>query len=166
MNNSPVSEARVSVAERLADAPAVRDTVLRAADTARAFVRGEVTELGHGMAHSWVITGPPGSGRSIAAVALAAALVCTDPHEAGCGRCQACRDTFADAHTDVIHIVPTELSISIESMRTVRVEARKLPTTSPWRVIIIEDADRLSGPAADAIHKIVKVPPECNVILM
>ena len=166
VNNSPVSEARVSVAERLADAPAVRDTVLRAADTARAFVRGEVTELGHGMAHSWVITGPPGSGRSIAAVALAAALVCTDPHEAGCGRCQACRDTFADAHTDVIHIVPTELSISIESMRTVRVEARKLPTTSPWRVIIIEDADRLSGPAADAILKIVEEPPEHTVIIM
>lgn len=161
-----VTSSPSSVADRLADTPGVRNTVLQAAAAARSKARGDVADLGHAMAHSWVITGPPGSGRSNAAVAFAAALVCTDPTELGCGRCQACRDVFADAHTDVVHIVPTELSISIESMRRVRQEAARMPTTSPWRIIIIEDADRLSEPAADALLKTVEEPPEHTVILM
>ncbi|WP_245974923.1 DNA polymerase III subunit delta' [Corynebacterium alimapuense] len=165
MNTSPVS-----VADRLADAPAVRETILAAASAARekaqAKARGETLEMGHSMSHAWVITGPPGSGRSIAAMAFAAALVCTDPVETGCGRCQSCQDVFADAHTDVVHIVPTELSIGIESMQTVRKEAAKLPTISPWRIIIIEDADRLTADAANSLLKTVEEPPEHTVIMM
>ena len=155
-----------TVASRLADTPAVRDVVLAAAAAARAKVRGEVPELGNAMAHAWIITGPPGSGRSVAALALAAALQCTDPVDIGCGRCPHCHDVFADAHTDVLRIVPAELSIGIDRMRAVRTEAAKLPTVSPWRIVIIEDADRLSDAAADAILKTVEEPPEHTVIIM
>jgi DNA polymerase III subunit delta' len=155
-----------TVASRLADTPGVRDTVLAAAEAARAFVRGDVRELGNAMAHAWLFTGPPGAGRSVAAVNFAAALQCTDPTEPGCGRCRNCHDVFADSHTDVLHIVPAELSIGIERMRGVRTEAAKMPTISPWRIIIIEDADRLSGAAADAILKTVEEPPEHTVIIM
>ncbi|QGU03611.1 DNA polymerase III subunit delta' [Corynebacterium comes] len=155
-----------TVASRLADIPAVRDVVLAAATTARAKVRGEVTELGNAMAHAWIITGPPGSGRSVAAVAFAAALQCSDPVELGCGRCRNCLDVLADAHTDVLHIVPKGLSISIDEMREMRKEAAKLPTVAGWRIIIIEDADRLTGPAADAILKVVEEPPAHTVIMM
>ncbi|NLP39764.1 MAG: DNA polymerase III subunit delta' [Corynebacterium pollutisoli] len=155
-----------SVAERLSDTPTVRDTVMHAAGAARAFARGEAADLGSAMAHAWILTGPPGSGRSVAALAFAAALQCSDPGEVGCGRCQDCRDVLADAHTDVLHIVPAGLSIGIEEMRDMRSEASKLPTVADWRVIIIEDADRLTGPAADAILKVVEEPPERTVILM
>nr|WP_034990490.1 DNA polymerase III subunit delta' [Corynebacterium halotolerans] len=161
-----VNTPALTVADRLADTPAVRDTVLAAAAAARAKVRGEAAELGLAMSHSWVLTGPPGSGRSIVATAFAAALQCEDPEVLGCGRCGSCRDVFADAHTDVLHVVPTELSISIDSMREVRGEAAKLPTISPWRVVIIEDADRLTDAAADAMLKTVEEPPEHTVILM
>ena len=154
-----------SVAQRLADTPTVRDTVLAAAATARAYARGEA-ELGSAMAHAWILTGPPGSGRSVAALAFAAALECSDPEEIGCGRCRHCKDVLADAHTDVLHIVPKGLSISIEEMRDMRKEAAKLPTVSDWRIVIIEDADRLTGPAADAILKVVEEPPAHTVIIM
>ncbi|MFC6147214.1 DNA polymerase III subunit delta' [Corynebacterium nasicanis] len=154
-----------SVAERLSDSPTVRDTVLQAASAARAFARGQAG-LGSAMAHAWIITGPPGSGRSVAAVAFAAALQCSDPDEVGCGRCRDCRDVVAGAHTDVLHIVPAGLSIGIDDMRDMRSEAAKLPTVAPWRIIIIEDADRLTGPAADAILKVVEEPPERTVILL
>lgn len=161
MNTAPLT-----VSHRLADTPTVRDTVLAAAAAGRAKARGETADLGRAMAHSWVLTGPPGAGRSLAAVALAAALVCTDPEEPGCGRCRDCRDVFADTHTDVLHIVPTELSLSIDAMREVRREAAKLPTVSPWRVVIIEGADRLTPAAADALLKTVEEPPEHTVILL
>lgn len=154
-----------SVAERLSDTPTVRDTVIGAVGAARAHARGE-SELGSAMAHAWILTGPPGSGRSVAALAFAAALECSDPVEIGCGRCQHCRDVLAGAHTDVLHIVPAGLSIGIEEMRDMRKEAAKLPTVADWRIIIIEDADRLTGPAADAILKIVEEPPAHTVIMM
>ncbi|MDO5513281.1 DNA polymerase III subunit delta' [Corynebacterium sp.] len=155
-----------SVAERLSDTPTVRDTVLQAAAAARDFTRGQAVDLGSAMAHAWILTGPPGSGRSVVALAFAAALQCSDPEEIGCGRCRNCRDVLADAHTDVLHIVPAGLSIGIDEMRGMRGEAATLPTVAEWRIIIIEDADRLTGPAADAILKIVEEPPARTVILM
>ena len=60
--------------EFILDTPTVRDTVMHAAGAARAFARGEGADLGSAMAHAWILTGPPGSGRSVAALAFAAAL--------------------------------------------------------------------------------------------
>lgn len=139
--------------------PLVRDAVMNAAASARG---GQ----GHAMAHSWLFTGPPGAGRSVVAKAFAAALVCTDEKEIGCGRCQGCLDTFADKHTDVVHVVPEELSIPIDTVRKIIDQAARLPTISAWRVIIIDDADRLTQEAADAFLKTVEEPPASTVIIM
>ncbi|MFC2549077.1 MAG: hypothetical protein ACFNWU_06920, partial [Corynebacterium matruchotii] len=81
------------------------------------------------MTHAWLFTGPPGSGRSNAAVAFAAALECTNPHIIGCGTCEQCRKVQRGAHTDVVHITPRELTIGVETMRTeVVTPAAMLPT--------------------------------------
>ncbi|MCW2843828.1 MAG: polymerase subunit delta, partial [Nocardioides sp.] len=63
---------------------------------------------GRGMSHSWLFTGPPGSGRSNAAIAFAAALEC---EQAGCGECHACRTVLAGSHADVSVIRTEKLSI-------------------------------------------------------
>lgn len=144
------TEAR-SVGSRLADVPAVLEAVTRAA-------------AAEYPPQSWVFTGAPGSGRSEAAVCLAAALVCEAG--VGCGRCAACRKVFADAHADVVHVVPEQLSIGVDFVRDrVIADANRLPTTAPWRVVIIEDADRLSPNAADALLKTVEEPPSRTVIV-
>lgn len=149
-----------SVTERLADIPKVRDTILGAARAAR----GEADP--RGMTHSWLFTGPPGSGRSTTAVAFAAALVCTDPDRPGCGQCQGCIDAFNDSHTDLVHVVPQELSISKKTVDEIVAQAARLPTIARWRVIIIEDADRLTAEAADALLKTVEEPPASTAIVM
>lgn len=118
------------------------------------------------MTHSWLFTGPPGSGRSQAAMAFAAALVCTDPHEVGCGRCAGCRDALADQHADVVHVVPKELIIKTEYIRDIVAQAARMPTVAAHRVLIIENADRLHPAAADALLKTVEEPPERTVIIM
>lgn len=118
------------------------------------------------MTHSWLLTGPPGSGRSNAALALAAALVCTDPEEPGCGRCDDCLAVFNDSHTDVVHIVPQELSISVKSMEQLIRDAASMPTVSDWRVVVLEDADRLSDGAANSLLKTVEEPPEHTIIIL
>ena len=151
-----------SVAERLADIPSVRSVILAAAAAAR----GVEGAPAHAMTHSWLFTGPPGAGRSTSALAFAAALVCTDPVELGCGRCQSCRDVFAGAHTDVVHVVPQELVIKVKTVREIIAQASRLPTISPYRIIIIDDADRFSHEAADAFLKTVEEPPASTVIIM
>ncbi|AIU31868.1 DNA polymerase III subunit delta' [Corynebacterium ramonii] len=119
------------------------------------------------MTHAWLFTGPPGSGRSVAAVAFAAALECEDPHVAGCGQCPQCRSVIANAHADVVHIVPRELSISVETMRAEVVEpAAKRPTVGRWRVVILDNADRLTDGAANALLKTVEEPPAHTVIML
>ena len=80
--------------------------------------------------------------------------------------CESCRDVWAGAHTDVVHVVPEALSISVDLVRQIIVQAASLPTVAPWRIVIIEDADRLSRIAADAFLKTVEEPPERTVILM
>ena len=122
------------------------------------------------MTHSWLFTGPPGSGRSQAALAFAAALVCTDPNEVGCGRCKGCRDALSGQHTDIVHVVPKELIIKTDYIREIVAQAARMPTVAPYRVLIIENADRLATSIttapADALLKTVEEPPERTVIIM
>lgn len=148
------------MSERLADIPRARETILRAARAARG--QGE----SYAMSHAWLLTGPPGAGRSNTAVAFAAALECTDPDEPGCGRCEHCRAVFSGTHGDVVRIAPQELSISVETARGIVHQASRLPTVGRWRVIIIEDADRFSTAAADAFLKTVEEPPASTVIVL
>lgn len=151
-----------SVSERLADAPKVRDTILAAAAAARGVPGADPRAL----SHSWLFTGPPGSGRSNAALAFAAALVCTDPDEVGCGRCEACREALAGTHADVVRVVPNKLIISVAEMREIVSQAARLPTLARYRVVIIDNADRLHPYAADALLKTVEEPPEHTVIIL
>ncbi|MGH3832917.1 MAG: DNA polymerase III subunit delta' [Pseudonocardiaceae bacterium] len=119
------------------------------------------------MTHAWLFTGPPGSGRSVAARAFAAALQCTDPLAGpGCGACQGCRSTLAGNHPDVRQIVPEGLSISVAEMRALVTSASRRPSTGRWQVLLIEDADRLTEGAANALLKAVEEPPPRTVFLL
>lgn len=157
----------MSVEERLRGVPHVLNSIMEAALAAG----GEIAEGSSGidhpaMTHAWLFTGPPGSGRSIAALSLAAALECTNSEHPGCGKCDACRAVFNDSHTDVIHIVPEELIISVGQVRDIVDTAATMPTVGRWRVIIVEDADRLNEQASNALLKTVEEPPEHTVIIL
>lgn len=118
------------------------------------------------MTHAWLITGPPGSGRSIAALCFAAALQCSADGTPGCGECRACTTTMAGTHGDVRRIIPEGLSISVTEMRDIVQIATRRPATGRWQVVIIEDADRLGERAANALLKVVEEPPPSTVFLL
>ena len=107
------------------------------------------------MTHAWLLTGPPGCGRSTAARAFAAALQCA---EHGCGVCRDCRTALGATHADVTLVATQGLSIKVEDVRTLVQEAGLRPSVGAWRVIIIEDADRLTERAADALLKALEEP--------
>ncbi|BBZ30643.1 DNA polymerase III subunit delta' [Mycolicibacterium madagascariense] len=118
------------------------------------------------MTHAWLITGPPGSGRSIAAVCFAAALQCTSDGPPGCGECRACTTTMAGTHADVRRIIPEGLSIGVREMRDIVQIASRRPGTGRWQVVVVEDADRLTEGAANALLKVVEEPPASTVFLL
>jgi DNA polymerase III subunit delta' len=115
------------------------------------------------MTHAWLFTGPPGSGRSVAARAFAAALQCA---EGGCGHCTACHTVMAGTHADVREIVPEGLSISVKSMRTLVESAVRRPSSGPFQVLIIQDADRLGERAGNALLKFIEEPPDRTIFLL
>ncbi|WP_405498789.1 DNA polymerase III subunit delta' [Nocardia sp. NBC_00511] len=118
------------------------------------------------MTHSWLFTGPPGSGRSVAALCFAAALQCTDEQAPGCGRCHACTTTMAGTHGDVRRVVPEGLSIGTKEMREIVQVASRRPSTGRWQVVVVEDADRLTEAAGNVLLKVVEEPPARTVFLL
>ena len=118
------------------------------------------------MTHAWLITGPPGSGRSIAALCFAAALQCTSDGVPGCGECRACTTTMAGTHADVRRIIPEGLSIGVDEMRNIVQIASRRPSSGRWQIVLIEDADRLTEGAANALLKVVEEPPPSTVFLL
>jgi len=131
------------------------------------------------MTQTWLLTGPPGSGRSTAGRAFAAALQCTAPaHVAdgtdpdgrrdgrvvyGCGSCNPCRTVRAGTHPDVLVVATEALSLKVRDIRGLVRDAAMSPTSGRWLVVVLEDADRLTEDAADALLKSVEEPPPHTV---
>ena len=135
----------------------------RAAAAAAAIAAREPPRAGAAMTHAWLFTGPPGSGRSIAARAFAAALQCADQ---GCGHCPACHTTLAGTHADVRFVVPEGLTVGVGEMRALVLRAQGAPTQGRWQVLLVEDADRLTEAAGNALLKAIEEPPPRTVFLL
>lgn len=115
------------------------------------------------MTHAWLITGPPGSGRSNAAKAFAAALQC---RSGGCGECNACTTALAGAHPDVTVVRTEQLSIGVDQVRELVRRAAMSPTLGRYQVLVVEDADRITERGADALLKSIEEPAARTVWLL
>jgi DNA polymerase-3 subunit delta' len=115
------------------------------------------------MTHAWLFTGPPGSGRSVAARAFAAALQCP---QGGDGTCHECRTVLAGSHADVHRVVPEGLSIGVAEVRGIVRTAARAPSQGRWQIVLVEDADRMSEAASNAVLKMLEEPPARTVILL
>jgi DNA polymerase-3 subunit delta' len=136
----------------------------RAAQAASDVIAGKPVQPG-AMTHAWLFTGPAGSGRSVAARALAAAVQC-DREPPGCGSCGSCRSVLAGSHPDVRQVIPEGLSIGVNEMRAVVGMAARRPSLGRWQIVVIEDADRLTEGAANALLKAIEEPPERTIFLL
>ncbi|NLT30255.1 MAG: DNA polymerase III subunit delta' [Propionibacterium sp.] len=126
-------------------------------------LRRAVSSGHYAMSHAWLITGPPGSGRSNAARAFAAALQCENQ---GCGQCQACVTSLSGAHPDVTLVRTEQLSIGVKEVRDLVRRAAMSPVLGRWQVIVVEDADRVTDQGADALLKSVEEPAPGTVWLL
>src|SRR6266704_520011 len=134
---------------------------LRAAVAAAAAVLRR--EPNTGMTHAWLFTGPPGSGRSVAARAFAAALLCPD---GGCGHCPSCHQVRAGTHADLLLVRPDGLSYGVKQTRELVLRAAGAPSGGRWRIVLFEDADRCTEQAANALLKAIEEPAPRTVWLL
>lgn len=118
---------------------------------------------GHGMTHAWLFTGPPGSGRSNAALAFAAALQCP---QGGCGDCHTCQTALAGTHPDVSVTRSETAVLYIDDMRELVHRSALAPAQRRWQVMVVEDADRLGERTGNTLLKAIEEPTSKTIWLL
>jgi DNA polymerase-3 subunit delta' len=121
--------------------------------------------------HAYAFIGPAGVGRRLAARGLAQACLCA---EGGCGACASCRRVAAERHPDCQVIVPTPpednprgaLALRIEQVRALEHRAALAPHEGRRKVFILDDAERLTPPAAQALLKTLEEPPPRTLLVL
>lgn len=126
-------------------------------------LRQAVSNKDAGLQHAWLLTGPPGSGRSNAAAAFAAALLC---EKAGCGQCKSCRMVSSGSHPDVSVLATEKVIISIEEIRQLVASSHFGGSVGKYQIMIIEDADRMSERSSNVLLKALEEPPAGTIWLL
>ena len=126
-------------------------------------LRQAVSDKDAGLQHAWLLTGTPGSGRSNAATAFAAALLC---EKAGCGQCKSCRMVSSGSHPDVSVLATEKVIISIEEIRQLVASSHFGGSVGKYQIMIIEDADRMSERSSNVLLKALEEPPAGTIWLL
>ncbi|MCI1223195.1 MAG: DNA polymerase III subunit delta' [Bifidobacterium subtile] len=117
------------------------------------------------IAQSWLICGPPGSGRSNIARAFAAALESPD-HGLGAEPTRIAAQVLAGTHPDVTVLATDKVTIGIDEVRGLIETAEQTPSTAPWRIIIIEDVDRMLERTTNVLLKEIEEPSPHTIWLL
>ncbi len=126
-------------------------------------VETAVRHRDEGVFHSWLITGPPGSGRSNLAFAFASALQCTNQ---GCGTCQSCVLAAAGTHPDIRVLSTEKVQITIAEIRDLVSASIMGSSVGRFRIMIIEDADRMTSTASNILLKALEEPPTGTIWIL
>lgn len=114
---------------------------------------------------SWLICGPPGSGRSNMARAFAAALESPD-HGMSAEPTRVTQQVLAGMHPDVTVLTTNKVTIGIDQVREIITTSEQMPATAPWRIIIIEDVDRMLERTTNVLLKEIEEPAEHCIWLL
>ena len=130
-------------------------------DMLSAIATGDSSKL----AQSWLICGPPGSGRSNVARAFAAALESPD-HGLNDEPTKTTEQVLAGTHPDVSVLATNKVTIGIDEVRDIITTSEQMPGTAPWRIIIIEDVDRMLERTTNVLLKEIEEPAEHCIWLL
>ena len=118
--------------------------------------------------HAWLFTGATGAPHREAAKIFAAALLCEqpDPQNRGCGQCKGCVTVMNGSHADFTHFSTEATHISIDEARELVMKAQDRPTVGRWRVILVEDTERMPERTSNVLLKAIEEPPPHTIWLL
>ena len=118
--------------------------------------------------HAWLFTGAAGAPHRRAALIFAAALLCEqpDPADRGCGTCKGCVTVLNGSHSDFTHFRTEAVSISIDDARDLVMKAQDRPSVGRWRVILMEDTERMPERTSNVLLKAIEEPPPHTIWLL
>jgi hypothetical protein len=109
------------------------------------------------IAHAYLFTGPPHVGRRTLAWAWGMALLCAES-DPPCGSCRACRRMEAGHHPDALYVAPEGNSLKIDQIREVQRQLALTPVEGPYRVVLFDEAEKMTTEAANALLKTLEEP--------
>jgi len=115
------------------------------------------------LAHSWLISGPPGSGRSTLAYAFAARLLAQGEDDGG-ARARAM--VAARTHPDLAVLKTDRVVITMQEVKDLVAASQFSPSVARWRVVVIEDADRMAERTSNVLLKALEEPPPRTVWIL
>lgn len=128
-------------------------------------LQGIVRDEHESLAQSWLICGPPGSGRSNLARAFAAALQSPD-HGMSDEPTKTTQQVLAGTHPDVTVMTTDKVTIGIDEVRDIIATSAQMPSTAPYRIIIIEDVDRMLERTTNVLLKEIEEPSPRTIWLL
>ncbi len=118
------------------------------------------------LAHAYLFTGPRGVGKSTTAWAFLFHLFCRNSKKNPCGKCIACKKLEKETHPDVFKIVPEKQEITIKQIREINSFIRYRPIEAEYKVIFIEDAEKMNPEASNALLKSLEEPPSYVIFFL
>jgi DNA polymerase-3 subunit delta' len=121
----------------------------------------------HKVSHAYILHGEEGMGKKLLATAFAKALQCEEGGILSCDRCKSCMQAETSNHPDIMWVTHEKVSIGVDDIRLqVNGDIQVKPYNSPYKIYIIDDADKLTEQAQNALLKTVEEPPEYAIIIL
>lgn len=127
-----------------------------------------LSDLSHGrVGQTYLFHGPAGTGKTAAAAAFAADLLCPGPvNSQACGWCLSCRAAAEGSHPDLTVVAPDGQSFKLDQVREVLRQVSLRPALGRRKVFVLEQADKLTAEAANALLKVLEEPPEGTIFIL
>lgn len=119
------------------------------------------------VSHAYIFDGEDGAGKNMLANAFTATLQCEAEGIVACGKCKSCIQAASGNHPDIIHVVHQKAKIGVDDIRMqLNNDIQIKPYHSKYKIYIIDEAERMTEQAQNALLKTIEEPPAYAVILL
>lgn len=119
------------------------------------------------ISHAYIFHGEEGMGKKTLALTFAKTLQCIEKRYYPCNNCKSCKQADSNNHPDIVWITHEKASIGVDDIRTqVNADIQVMPYQSPYKIYIIDSADKMTENAQNALLKTIEEPPEYAIIIL
>lgn len=119
------------------------------------------------ISHAYLLCGEAGSGKRLVAEAFAKAVLCEEGGIEACGKCKSCKQAESGNHPDIRVVVREKATLGVKEIREqVTADVQIKPYSSEYKIYLIDEAEKMTEEAQNALLKTIEEPPEYAVFLL